>query len=86
MKAQKQKEVFLVKNNITESVCIMIKRQTEQYGWEFIFPNANINAEETAEDIVVSLYKSKGICLVNVLQRGGKRGIIEARGECPKKR
>jgi hypothetical protein len=29
----------------------MIKRQTERYGWEFIFLAANIDAEETAEDI-----------------------------------
>ena len=29
----------------------MIKRQTEKYGWEFIFLAANIDAEETAEDI-----------------------------------
>ena len=29
----------------------MIKCQTEKYGWEFIFLAANIDAEETAEDI-----------------------------------
>ena len=29
----------------------MIERQTEKYGWEFIFLAANIDAEETAEDI-----------------------------------
>ena len=29
----------------------MIKRQTEKYGWEFIFLAANIDAEETAENI-----------------------------------
>ena len=29
----------------------MIKRQQEKYGWEFIFLAANIDAEETAEDI-----------------------------------
>ena len=29
----------------------MIKRQTEKYGWEFIFLAANLHAEETAEDI-----------------------------------
>ena len=29
----------------------MIKRQTEKYGWEFIFLAANINAVETAENI-----------------------------------
>ena len=29
----------------------MIKRQTEKYGWEFIFLAANIDAEGTAEDI-----------------------------------
>ena len=29
----------------------MIKRQTEKYGWEFIFLAANIDAEETAEDM-----------------------------------
>ena len=29
----------------------MIKRQQERYGWEFIFLAANIDAEETAEDI-----------------------------------
>ena len=29
----------------------MIKCQTERYGWEFIFLAANIDAEETAEDI-----------------------------------
>ena len=28
----------------------MIKRQTEKYGWEFIFLAANIDAEETAEE------------------------------------
>lgn len=29
----------------------MIKRQQEKYGWEFIFLAANIDAEETAENI-----------------------------------
>ena len=29
----------------------MIKRQTEKYGWEFIFVAANIDAVETAEHI-----------------------------------
>ena len=29
----------------------MIKHQQERYGWEFIFLAANIDAEETAEDI-----------------------------------
>ena len=29
----------------------MIKRQTEKYGWEFIFLAANIDADETAEDM-----------------------------------
>ena len=29
----------------------MIKRQTEKYGWEFIFLAANIDAEETAENM-----------------------------------
>ena len=29
----------------------MIKRQTEQYGWEFIFVAANIDAVNTAENI-----------------------------------
>ena len=29
----------------------MIKRQQERYGWEFIFLAANIDAEETAENI-----------------------------------
>jgi len=29
----------------------MIERQREKYGWEFIFLAANIDAEETAEDI-----------------------------------
>ena len=29
----------------------MIKRQTEKYGWEFIFLAANIDAVETAENI-----------------------------------
>ena len=28
-----------------------IKRQTEKYGWEFIFLAANINAAETADDL-----------------------------------
>lgn len=31
-----------------------IKRQTERYGWEFIFLAANIDAVETAEDIGIS--------------------------------
>ena len=31
-----------------------IKRQTEKYGWEFIFLAANIDAEEAAEDIGIS--------------------------------
>ena len=39
-------------HNYTRSrVREMIKRQTEKYGWEFIFLAANIDAEETAEDI-----------------------------------
>jgi hypothetical protein len=29
----------------------MIQRQTEKYGWEFIFLAANIDAVETAENI-----------------------------------
>jgi uncharacterized protein YegL len=29
----------------------MIKRQTEKHGWEFVFLAANIDAEETAEEI-----------------------------------
>ena len=41
-------------HNYTRSrVREMIKRQTEKYGWEFIFLAANIDAEETAEDIGV---------------------------------
>ena len=31
-----------------------IKRQTEKYGWEFIFLAANIDAEDTAEGIGIS--------------------------------
>ena len=39
-------------HNYTRSrVREMIKRQTEKYGWEFIFLAANIDAEGTAEDI-----------------------------------
>ena len=39
-------------HNFTRSrVREMIRRQTERYGWEFIFLAANIDAEETAEDI-----------------------------------
>ena len=39
-------------HNYTRSrVREMIKRQTEKYGWEFIFLASNIDAEETAEDI-----------------------------------
>ena len=39
-------------HNYTRSrVREMIKRQTEKYGWEFIFLAANIDAEKTAEDI-----------------------------------
>lgn len=39
-------------HNYTRSrVREMIKRQQEKYGWEFIFLAANIDAEETAEDI-----------------------------------
>ena len=34
-----------------EKVKEMIKRQTEKYGWEFIFLAANIDAVETAENI-----------------------------------
>ena len=35
----------------SERVKEMIKRQTEKYGWEFIFLAANIDAVETAENI-----------------------------------
>ena len=35
----------------SEKVNEMIKRQTEKYGWEFIFLAANIDAVETAENI-----------------------------------
>ena len=35
----------------SEKVKEMIKRQTEKYGWEFIFLAANIDAVETAENI-----------------------------------
>ena len=39
-------------HNYTRSrVREMIKRQTEKYGWEFIFLAANIDAVETAENI-----------------------------------
>ena len=39
-------------HNYTRSrVREMIKRQTEKYGWEFIFLAANIDAEETAQDM-----------------------------------
>ena len=39
-------------HNYTRSrVREMIKRQTEKYGWEFIFLAANIDAEKTAENI-----------------------------------
>ena len=39
-------------HNYTRSrVREMIKRQTEKYGWEFIFLAANIDAEEASEDI-----------------------------------
>jgi uncharacterized protein YegL len=40
-------------NYTSRRVREMIKRQTEKYGWEFIFLAANIDAEETAEDIGV---------------------------------
>ncbi|MBE6669716.1 MAG: VWA domain-containing protein [Ruminococcaceae bacterium] len=35
----------------SEDIKAKIKRQTEKYGWEFIFLAANINAVETAESI-----------------------------------
>ena len=35
----------------SEKVKQMIKRQTEKYGWEFLFAAANIDAVETAETI-----------------------------------
>ena len=35
----------------SDKVKEMIKRQTEKYGWEFIFLAANIDAVETAENI-----------------------------------
>lgn len=41
----------------------MIKRQTGKYGWEFIFLAANIDAEETAEDIGI-----RRECAVNYMQ------------------
>ena len=34
-----------------EKIKAMIKRQTERYGWEFLFLGANIDAAETAESI-----------------------------------
>ncbi len=34
-----------------EEIKAMIKRQTEQYGWEFVFLAANIDAIQTAEHI-----------------------------------
>ena len=40
----------------------MIKRQTERYGWEFIFLAANIDAEETAEDIGISRDRAVNYC------------------------
>ena len=40
----------------------MIKRQTERYGWEFIFLAANIDAEETAEDIGISRERAVNYC------------------------
>lgn len=35
----------------SEDIKVKIKRQTEKYGWEFIFLAANIDAAETAESI-----------------------------------
>jgi hypothetical protein len=35
----------------SQKVKEMIKRQTEKYGWEFIFLAANIDAIETADNI-----------------------------------
>jgi hypothetical protein len=38
----------------------MIKRQTEKYGWEFIFLAANIDAIEAASDIGIRRERAAG--------------------------
>ena len=40
----------------------MIKRQQEKYGWEFIFLAANIDAEETAEEIGIRREHAVNYC------------------------
>ena len=40
----------------------MIQRQTEKYGWEFIFLAANIDAVETAENIGIRRERAANYC------------------------
>ena len=40
----------------------MIKQQQEKYGWEFIFLAANIDAEETADEIGISIERAVNFC------------------------
>lgn len=53
----------------SETVKNMIKRQEERYGWEFLFVDANIDADETAKSIGIRReraanynYSKKGTC------------------------
>ena len=51
----------------------MIKRQNEKYGWEFIFLAANIDAEDTAEEIGI-----RRECAVNYTQDEEGMGVTYA--------
>ena len=50
------------RNYSSAKVKEMIKRQTEKYGWEFIFLAANIDAVETAENIGIRRERAANYC------------------------
>lgn len=46
----------------SQEIKAQIKRQTEKYGWEFIFLAANIDAVETAENIGIRRERAANYC------------------------
>ncbi|MBQ8447630.1 MAG: hypothetical protein IJX27_01705 [Clostridia bacterium] len=55
-----------------------IKRQTEKYGWEFIFLAANIDAVETAENIGIRRERAANYCQTSEGVERSYRAMSEA--------
>jgi uncharacterized protein YegL len=50
------------RNYSRDKVRAMIKKQTEKYGWEFIFLGANIDAAETASSLGIKKERAANYC------------------------